>query len=83
MAKSESLEDLKRIATAKHGEDWAYTLASRFDNPNHKASWRKAIAEPARSLEQTLDHQAWQRDIQMCFFGRTFLPQEDQKNRKQ
>lgn len=73
--KTESLDDLKRIATVKHGENWAWCLAKDYGNVRHKESWRKAIAHPARTPEEVLDHQVWQQEIQNKYFGKTFPPQ--------
>lgn len=56
----ESLEDLKRLAIAKHGEDHAYALAERFGNSRHKQPWRKALATPCRIDSEVLAHQQWQ-----------------------
>lgn len=65
MPKSLSLADLQRIAIAKHGEDRAWSLAMLNGNPNHKKSWQEAIATPALSLVEQLEHEIWQEDIQI------------------
>ncbi len=59
----QSLNDLKRIAIAKHGENRAWSLAMLNGNPNHKKSWQLAIAEPVQTIEEKLKHQIWQEKI--------------------
>ena len=63
MPKAQSLADLKRIAIAKHGENRAWSLAMLNGNPNHKKSWQEAIATPALSLVEQLEHEIWQEGI--------------------
>jgi len=67
MPKSLSLADLKRIAIAKHGENRAWSLAMLNGNPNHKKSWQEAIATPALSLAEQLDHEIWQEQVKADF----------------
>jgi hypothetical protein len=67
MPKPLSLADLKRIAIAKHGENRAWSLAMLNGNPNHKKSWQEAIATPALSLVEQLEHEIWQEGIKQQF----------------
>jgi len=36
-------------------------------NPNHKKSWQEAIATPALSLVEQLDHEIWQEQVKADF----------------
>ena len=63
MSKTQSLNDLKRIAIAKHGEDRAWSLALMEGDPRHKKPWQLAIARPVQTADEKLKHQIWQQKI--------------------
>ena len=62
---TESLDDLKRMAIAKHGKENAYRLASgRLDR---KATWREVNAHPLLTNEQIAEHRDWQKGLREKF----------------
>lgn len=56
----QTVQDLIRIAIAKHGEDRAWSLAMMQGDARHKKSWELAIAHPVQSVDKKLEHQIWQ-----------------------
>ena len=56
----QTLQDLQRIAIAKHGEDRAHSIAYQKGNPRHKKTWQEVIAHPVQTAEEKLSHQIWQ-----------------------
>lgn len=59
----QTLQDLQRIAIAKHGEDRAYSIAYLKGDPRHKKTWQEVIAAPVQTAEEKLSHQIWQQKI--------------------
>jgi hypothetical protein len=65
--KNPTLKDLQRLAIAKHGEATAWGHAYFIGNPRHKKTWQQVLEKPARTSEEQLSHQIWQRRLREKF----------------